>query len=801
MIRALLLPLLTGLALASFTPELSLINPRGGQLGTEIKVRLHGKRLDSPRELLFQRPGIECLGFEWGEAEKDPPLFAKLRIAPDAPLGEHPIRLRTDGGISYLRNFWVGQFPTVSEKEPNDDFDQPQKLESGVTVQGVAKTEDEDFYAVTLQKGQPLAVEIEAMRLGRTFFDAYVAILDPKGFELAACDDASLLYTDAFAAIVAPEDGEYRIVVREAAYEGNDSSQYRLHLGDFPRPSAVFPTGARPGETLSFRFIGDPAGEIVQEITIPEDASGRFPLFAERRGVRSPSPNWIEVSPLPHVAEVEPNAGAKPATVAPPAPCALHGELSEEKDHDWFRFTAKKDRNYDIQVLARHLRSPLDSVISLRDGSGKHLESNDDQNAPDSLLRWKCPADGEYLLQIRDKLERSGPAFTYRVEIRERRAEISASLPVAERNNSQARKMICVPRGNLYATPVNITRANHRTPIAFEAVSLPDGVSIEVPPLPQDLNNFPLLFRATADAPLAGGYHRFRLRPTGDKAPRIEGLLEEEIHLIEINNQGPYHTCRSEQIAVAVIEEAPYHIHLESPPTSIVPRGTLKLKVRAERREGFEGKITLRLLWRPPGIGAPETVPLEAKAGEALYEINANPDAPVGEWRLAILGEAETPKGPVIVSSEFITLKVVEPWLTASIDLGATEQGRDVPVVAQLEHARDFPGEAKAELVGLPHGASTVPQTFTKDSASLTFPVTVAEDAVVGKHSGLFLRIHIPEGGGTVLHQCAQGGTLRIDKPRPQVAEKKPEPEKPAAAKPPVEKPLSRLEQLRQAAQ
>ncbi len=801
MIRALLVLLIPAVALGSFTPELNLINPRGGQLGTEVRVRLHGKRLDAPEELLFQRSGIECLGFEWGDAEKDPPLFARLRIAPDAPLGEHPLRLRTRGGISYLRNFWVGPFPTTTEKEPNDDFGKPQHLESGVTVQGVTKTEDEDFYSVSLTKGQRLSVEIEAMRLGRTFFDAYVAILDPKGVELASCDDAALLYTDAYVSIVAPDDGDYRILVREAAYEGNDSSQYRLHVGDFPRPSAIFPPGAKPGETLTFRFIGDPSGELEREITLPPDADGRWPVFAERDGVRSPSPNWIQVSPLPHVAEAEPNGGAKQASPAPPAPCALHGVLAEEKDHDWFRFTAKKDRNYDLVVQARHLRSPLDALISLRDGAGKHLESNDDQGGPDSLLRWKCPADGEYLLQIRDKLGRSGDGFTYRVEIRERRAEISATLPVAERNNSQARKMICVPRGNLYATPVNINRANHRTPVSFEAVSLPQGVTMEVPPVSQSLNNFPLLFRAAADAPVAGGYHRFRIRPTGDKAPGIDGPLNEEIHLIEINNRGPYHTCRGEQIAVAVIEEAPYRIHLDPPPTSIVPRGTVKLKVRAERSAGFEGKINLRLLWRPPGIGAPETVPLEAKSGEVLYEINANPDAPSGEWKLAVLGEADTPKGPVIVSSGFITLRVVEPWINASIDLGATEQGRDVPVVCQLEHARDFPGEARAELVGLPHGATTEARTFTKDSPSLTFPVKVADDAAVGKHAGLFLRLHIPEGNGTVLHQCAQGGTLRIDKPRPKVVEKKPDEkkeEKPAKA---AEKPLSRLEQLRQAAQ
>lgn len=794
------------LAAGTFTPELRQVQPRGGQRGTEVVIRLHGERLHQPRELLFQQPGIEVLSLETRvrTEEKDGKkreirdgkmAIAKIRIAPDAALGEHPIRLRTNGGVSYLRSFWVGQFPSVAEVEPNNELEAAQTIPQNVTVQGVASLEDEDFFAVTLKKGQPLSVEVEAMRLGRVFFDARIAIHDPSGSELAACDDASLLRTDAFATIVAPEDGIYRISVREAAYEGSDASQYRLHVGSFPRPSAVFPTGARPGETVAFRFSGDPAGEIAREITIPPDASGRHPVFAERDGWLSPSPNWIEVAPIPHLTEAEPNHGPGVATVLPEAPCAVHGVLAGEKDADWFRFPARKNRNYDIRVLARHLRSPLDSAISLRSPDGKGLEYNDDQDGPDSLLRWKCPEDGEYQLLIRDKLFRSGEDYTYRLEIRPRAAAISASLPVAERNNSQARKMICIPRGNLYATPVNISRRNLGCDVGFEALSLPQGVTIEVPPVPRPLNSFPLLFRAAADAPLAGGYHRFRIRATGEKTPSVEGPLFEEVHHIEVNNQGPYHSWRTEDIAVAVIEEAPIRVHLEAPVTAIVPRGTVKLKTRIERH-GYDGKVTLRLLWKPPGIGAPESVPLEAKKTEATYEINADPEAPPGEWRIAVLAEASTPRGPVIVSSGFVTLEVAEPWLTASIDLGATEQGVDVPVVCQLEHSREFSGRARAELVGLPHGARAEALEFTGETSQLTFPVSIAKDAVVGKHSGLFLRIHVPEGGGTVLHQCAQGGTLRIDKPRPTVSASKPKP-----SKPPGGKPLSRLEQLRRQAE
>ena len=164
----------------AFTPDLARIAPQGVQRGTEIDINLHGDRLENPVEILFHQPGIEVLKLK----AKNPKLItARIRISPDAQLGEHPLRLRTNGGVTYLRSIWVSQFPTVLEKEPNNDFDAPQKVELNTTVQGIAKTEDEDLYSVVLKKGEPLSVEVEAMRLGRVFFDAYVAILDPKRFE------------------------------------------------------------------------------------------------------------------------------------------------------------------------------------------------------------------------------------------------------------------------------------------------------------------------------------------------------------------------------------------------------------------------------------------------------------------------------------------------------------------------------------------------------------------------------------------------------------------------------------------
>jgi len=783
---------------AAFSPDLRHIQPRGGQRGGEVELTLHGQRLDAPRELLFHQPGLEVLSL--AANDKGNQVTARIRIAPDAALGEHVMRLRTDGGVSYLRSFWVGPFPTLEETEPNDAFDQAQPVALGHTVHGVARNEDEDLFKVTLKKGQQLSVELEAMRLGRRFFDGYVAILDPQRFELAACDDSALLYTDAFASIVAPADGDYRVVVREAAYEGRDDMQYRLHIGSFPRPAAIFPPAARPGEELEFRFLGDPAGELTRRVAIDPQAAGPTPVFPVRDGAIAPSPHWVRVSPEAYVNEDEPNDGSKEANPMPPLPAAAHGILSKSKDVDWFRFDATKGERLEIRLHGRSLRSPLDSVLILRDAKGKQLATNDDlgRGDIDSRINWNCPADGHYFVNVRDQLARSGDDYTYRLEITRQQPRVAASLPQAARNDSQARKMICVPRGNRYATVVNLSRDNYRGGLAFAADSLPAGLTLDAPEADRSTNSIPVLFEAADDAPIAGGYHRFSVRAHGEDAPELSGPLRESIHHIEVNNQGSYHSTDSEKIAVAVIEEAPLHLELEAPATPIVHHGTLQLRVRVRRAEGFDGPVTLSLPWKPAGIGSPNTVTLPKGRDQIDYEINANGDAALGTWPILVLAEAKTDRGPVLVSSGFRKLEVAEPRVAATIDLGATRQGEDTVVVAQLEHLAEFKGEARAELIGLPHGTSTGSLRFRHGQPRLEFPLEVADDAATGKHSGLFLHLHLPHHGNEILHKTGRGGTLRIDKARQnQPAANKGKPSRPDK-KP--EKPLSRLEQLRRQA-
>jgi hypothetical protein len=796
------LPLIAA-QLALFTAQASAlapIAPPGGQRGTDVTVTLRDPNIASFQELITYGPGLSLTDLKVNEKDKTL-ATAVLHIAPEAAFGEHTLRIRTAHDISYLRSFWVGPFPCVNEVEPNNNTAEAGRVELNTTVGGIITLEDVDMFTVALKKGQRLSVEAEAMRLGRVVFDASIAILDANNSELATCDDTPFLKTDPFLSIVAPADGDYRILIREAAYEGDETSAYRLHIGTFPRPNAVFPLGGKPGETLDLTFIGDPAGSFTQSVTLPSEPITDFAIFPAQNGETAPSPHQLVVSPLEHSTQPDNNTNLKAAHPFPAIPSAVDGILDGTANQRWFSFVAKKGRNLEIRVIARSLRSPLDSVLSVRDAKYQNLAANDDDQAfPDSFIKWTCPEDGTYYLFLRDQLGRTGPDFVFRIEIEYRKPAISASLPVAERNDSQKDKFFTIPRGNRSAAVIQLKRESVACGIAFETAGLPPGIRMIVPPIPASLNSFPVIFEADPAAPLGSLLQAYTIRAVGEKAPpNLTAQLTDTVHHLEVNNEGTYHSHTAHRIPTAVTEAVPFSIELDSPAVPIVKNGKLMLRMRAIRRDGFKGKITVKFPWNPPGISVPATVEIPPEKTDAEYELNASADAPPGNWQVCVEARANTPTGIRTVSSQFVPLTVAEPYLGFTLDLAAGRIGETSALLAKIEQLRGFEGEATAVLLSLPFGVTSPPVKFTKEQTEITFPLAISAKAKPGKATGLLCKVLVPENGGMVTHQTGQGGTLRIDpapknegkppaeKPKPQVADGKP-----------TAKPLSRLEQLRQ---
>ncbi|MGB8355041.1 MAG: PPC domain-containing protein, partial [Chthoniobacteraceae bacterium] len=400
------------------SPAVSSIEPQGGQRGSEMEVSFTGDRLQDAKGILFYGKGVEVTSFQ---VVDDQHARAKLKIAPDCPLGENQLRVWTASGISELHMFYIGPFPNVTEVEPNDDPAHAQPVPLNVTVSGTITNEDVDCFSVDVKKGQRITAEVEGIRLGIMLFDPWLGILKKDGTMLASCDDSSLLLQDPIVSIIAPEDGTYVIQLRDSTYGGSDKCKYRLHIGTFPQPTVVYPPGGPAGQELTLHFLGDVSGPIEKKITMPALENGLSKtesLFAEQDGLNAPAGNPFRVSPFPNVLEVKPNNDIAHATKTDlPLPLAFNGIIAEKGAAGFFRFKAKKNETFDFRVYARILRSPIDSVLAIYDGNGNQLASNDDAGGPDSYLRFKIPADGEYCISVTDQIKRGGSEFTYRVEV------------------------------------------------------------------------------------------------------------------------------------------------------------------------------------------------------------------------------------------------------------------------------------------------------------------------------------------------------------------------------------------------
>lgn len=789
-------------------PELNGIAPRGAQRGTDIETTFSGNRLADTEDIVSYNPSqISVLDFK---IENPTTLKVKLHIDPACPLGEHVFRVRTKSGISYARSFFIGQFPTIEEKEPNTLFEEAQTITTNVTVAGVARNEDTDYYRIDAKKGDRISVEVEGIRLGTAFWDPYVAILNDKKFELVTCDDSPLAIQDPHASIIAPEDGTYYIEVRDSSYAGNDAAQYRMHVGAFPRPTVAYPAGGKAGSELSVTYLGDPAGPLTETIKVPDTPGEKLSLFATAGNLSAPSANPFRITSLDNVLEAEPNnslAEAKANTSPPAFPIACNGVIEKPGDEDWFKFTASKDQRFDLVVYARSIRSPLDPVLEIFNKDGAAVTGNDDNGPnPDSRIAgWVVPADGEYYLRVRDHLSRGGSDFVYRIEAAPPETGLQAYISRYDRNDSQQWTTFAIPRGSRHAIQVHADRINVGGDIVWDCPNLPAGVTLESIGIPNGLAEHIMILSAAPDAPLAAALLDMRPKLADPKAPPVTGRWLNNIEFVQGEpNNTPYVVSSQRRFPVAVVEELPFTIDLVPPTVPIVQSGTMNLKVKATRKDGFKAPITVRMLWNPPGISAPGTVAIPEGQNEIDYQLTCSGDAPANTWKIAVRGESDAGTGPIYTSSALTPITVAPPFLTMKMEMASIEQGKQGELFCKLEVAKPWEGKAKLTVFGLPAKTSTTELEISATDKEIRFPVTTAADSPVGKHQNLFCQAIITENGVPIPHTIGQGGIVRIDPPPPApppaavAAAPAATPAPEAAA--PAAKPLSRLEQLRQQA-
>lgn len=791
-------------------PTVESVAPGVGQRGTEFTLTLVGARLDKPQEVLLYNSGVTVTKLT---AMSENEAKVTLKSAADAPLGEHPFRIRTAGGVSELRVFRLTSFKVIAETEPNDKT--AQEIPLNVTVTGATESGGVDRFAVKLKKGERLSAEVEGVRLAADTTDTALTVTGPDGKALATSDDTALFHQDPFTSLIAPADGVYTIEVRDTNFGGSDGHRYALHVGTFARPAAIYPAGGEAGTEVSVKLFND-SGETTQKVSLPKAGTPFAFHPSDGTGPAAPTANPFRVSSFPNVLEVEPNDGTEQASKATAWPVAFNGIIDKPGDADHFRFKATKGDEIDVQAFAYRLGSPLDPVVAVLHANGDLLAWNDDDETHDSRVKVKIPADGEYLVRVTDKRKQSGARFIYRVELTKPTVDLGVFLAPNGRK-TQDKQSIIVPRGNRVVAYMAVRRDGFDGPVSIVANDLPKGVTVTVPPIPAGEYLAPVVFEAAADAPISGTLAAITGKWNDDKHP-VTGGFEQSVSLVTGPGDSVLHAVEVNRLAVAVTEETPYTVSLVAPKASVPVDGTLDVTVKVTRAKDFAEALDVFFLTLPPGVEAPTKVTIPADKSEMNVTLVGHPAAERGEWKLLVetkvgvagrgdrdplmvgnngLGTGGSPasdggrrgrrksaEGLPPVASVVTTITVANPAVVGTLSPTAAEQGKTVTVTCQFEKGTEAAFTAK--LDGLPPRA-TAPNVEVKQGAkSVSFAVTVAADTPPGDHQSLVCELSGTVAGHSVVYRVGRGGNLKVSPPGSVQTD-------------PTGKPFSPLDALRQA--
>ncbi|MDE0485013.1 MAG: PPC domain-containing protein [Candidatus Poribacteria bacterium] len=667
----LILFMAAGIAHAQVAPQLTSISPRAAQRGQTIDITLEGKNINENAEIWFNKEGITAeikkkaaaatVRFNGsgisGNIPDNPRLVISFQIAPEAPLGNHQIRLITPNGVSNPQNFIVGDLPEIKEQEPNATPAEANMLELPATVNGVvASIDDIDMFRFKLKKGARLICDINAQRMGSPL-DSYIELYDPSGTEVVKSGDGNGL--DSFIDYTTEQAGEYTLYLRDIRYQGGGNYLYRLNIGELPYLQSVFPLGGKRGAANNVNVAGANLGSVnAIQLDISPDAS----LGIQQLRVSTPS--GLETNPYPYAIgefneanETEPNnALAEENKIG--TPITVNGKIEKAGDVDRYSIKVEKGARFVFEVKAREFRSELDPLLTIyshKKGEAEDsveeqvLSVNDDASGVDAIVAFTFPEAGDYGISVRDLNDAGGGDYPYRLTIRPLnpgfRVNISTDNPR-------------ISRGGTLMLTVSAARVDgFNGALRFYSPDLPKGFVVSPTILYAGQNQGLLTITAPSDAAL--GLHPFSIVGVG----AVGGRRIEE-------------TASPKEILLTVMEAPPFTLSFADVDINVVHNKSTNFHVIADRQDGFKGPIALTVQGMPVRIsGGKATIPagqnstvisLRAGTVERREQFSVVPTP--GTSYISVSGTANINRESFTESTPAIPLTVVEAPFIVTIE-------------------------------------------------------------------------------------------------------------------------------------
>ena len=456
-------------------PSVGRVAPLGGQQGTTIGLQILGEYLSNAEAVEFDSQDLV-----WTETvhASSGRLEGTLAIAPGAALGSHRLRVRTSDGYSTTALFNVGQFPDLAEAEPNDRIDQAQEIaRMPVEVQAVLEgAADVDIFSFETRTGERWVFDLRSIEHGSAV-EAKMFLLDGEGQRVGFNDDRDDYLETPYMDHTFEQGGRYHVKIDQyrgpRGFNFGKNSTYVLRVSKLPSIAYASPLGAAVGTTaeislhgtgmgtvdrvyltdlrgaeyarmtypytMPVRFGPDPpTGDLVPRVEgrvlrvdavsveaqfdIPRDAAaGLWKIWASGSAGTVDGP-LIDLGRGREYGESDaPQADWRKGSYA------INGTLSEPGEQDVYAIHVVAGKPLHFWTLATQLGVPhLDTVLSLRDSSGRKIAENDDVVAgqgvllgnPDSSLFHTPSRDGVLFLVVRDRTTRGGPGYQYRLHVR-----------------------------------------------------------------------------------------------------------------------------------------------------------------------------------------------------------------------------------------------------------------------------------------------------------------------------------------------------------------------------------------------
>jgi hypothetical protein len=461
-----------------------------------------------------------------------------------------------------------------------------------------------------------------------------------------------------------PKDGDYTVEIRDVLYRGRGDLIYRLSIGQLPFITDIFPLGGpRNADTqVELRGVNLPFKTL--KVPVPADSP-------RVRMVNVTANGWVSnslpfaTSDIPELLEVEPNdtqAQAQKVEI----PSIINGRIQKSGDVDYYSFTAKAGQKIVMEVRARRLMSPLDSIITVFNARGDMLVENDDWTDPsealithhaDSRLVYTIPANGNYFLRIRDIQSNGGDAYAYRLTIAPPRQDFALRITPDNPRLGQ---------GDTAAITVTAMRIDgFDGEIDLSVEGLPKGFTATQAVIPPGQDTGRLTITAPLDAkvgilaPAVLGKAKAGEETITRKAEAAESVMQAFAYTFNIP---------AKQLFLAVIPPSAYSLAAKVDAGKVLevrPDTETQIVVKVNRKENaLKNSVFFAVLRPAPGISL-NSVNCPPDKDEATITLTVAKEAKIGLVQNIILSAAmRTPKETITRFAPAFAIKVVAPPAT-----------------------------------------------------------------------------------------------------------------------------------------